>query len=100
MASCRVVSPAFLTPFQEKNRPGFETGQNRSQFADDSVSAIISTCLINLSADKSRVFRESFRVLMLKPGGRLASIEGAAGNGAHGGPRRRRTVHPGAVETG
>lgn len=38
--------------------------------ADNSVDAVISNCVINLSADKPRVLQEMYRVL--KPGGRIA----------------------------
>lgn len=38
--------------------------------ADGTVSCVISNCVINLSPDKPRVFREIHRVL--RPGGRIA----------------------------
>jgi arsenite methyltransferase len=62
---------------------------------DCSVDVIISNCVINLSADKSRVLREAFRVL--KPGGRFAVSDVVVRGGVPDGVRRSMLLWVGCI---
>jgi arsenite methyltransferase len=71
------MTPEMVTKARQNKAKGnyinvdFRLGEIENlPVADGSVDVIISNCVINLSPDKYRVFREAYRVL--KRGGRLA----------------------------
>lgn len=62
---------------------------------DASVDIVISNCVINLSTDKSRVFREMFRVL--RPGGRIGISDVVAANDLSPAERAERGSYVGCI---
>ena len=70
------MTPEMIEKARENSRKGnyknveFRLGEIENlPIADNSIDLVISNCVINLSPDKKKVFKETFRVL--KPNGRL-----------------------------